>query len=246
MDFVVHAVEKPPFARQHLLSHARPCDLHGVNRLRRLSPAAELLLITLICFAPFAVLSIAGLLRRETVLVWDDRRLFTVAAIDLVCGAIAILILRARGWTRADLGLRVSMPLTIAGMLLFIGANITIASLNYAFIGITGTNPANATTPVVRASWLAVVLLVAIDPLFEEVFEVAYVMKVTENHGAAFGMTLSAAIRLVCHLWQGPVAALTILPLGIIFAAVYWKWRRVWPLVVAHGAGSWFALAPQQ
>ena len=212
--------------------------------IRRLSPTAELILVTLICFGPFAVMSIAGLVRREHVLVFDDRRLFTIAAIELVAGALAVLILRARGWSAGDLGMRISMPLTIGGMVLFIGANITLATAYEAFRSLTGTDPAAATEPVARASWLAVIAILAIDPLYEETFEVAYVVRATEQSGAAFGITLSAAIRFVCHLYQGPVAALTILPLGIIFAAVYWKWRRVWPLAVAHGVASYFGLAP--
>jgi membrane protease YdiL (CAAX protease family) len=58
-------------------------------------------------------------------------------------------------------------------------------------------------------------------------------------------VTLSATIRLLCHLYQGPIAPLTILPLGIIFALVYWKWRRLWPIAVAHGVAGFFALAPR-
>lgn len=213
--------------------------------LDRLSPRAELVLVNLICFGPFAAMSIAGALRRERILLYDDRRLYTIIGIELVCGTLAILLLRARGWKLADFGLNISMPLTIAGMLLFIGANISIAGFNEAFRLVSGSDPASATEPVARASWLAVILLLLIDPLYEETFEVAYNIRATERDGAAFGITLSALIRLICHIYQGPIAPLTILPLGLIFAAVYWKWRRVWPLAVAHGAAGYFALAPQ-
>ncbi len=213
--------------------------------LRRLSPRAELILINLICFGPFAAMSIAGVVRRETLLIYDDRRLLTIVAIELVAGIAAALILRERGWTLSDFGLRVTMPLTIAGMLLFIGTVITIASLNYIFIAIIGSDPGTATTPVARTSWIPLLLLLAIDPLYEETFEVAYNIRATEGDGAAFGITLSATIRLICHLYQGPVAPMTILPLGIIFGIVYWKGRRVWPLMVAHGVAGYFALAPQ-
>lgn len=214
--------------------------------IRRLSPAAEVVLINLICFGPFAAMSILGLLRGETRLLFDDRRLFTIVAFDLVCGSLAILILRARGWKLKDFGLRVSMPATIGGMLLFIGANISIALFYEGFRSLSGTDPAAATEPVASASWLAVALLLLIDPLYEETFEVAYNLRATEASGAAFAITLSATIRFVCHLYQGPIAALTILPLGVIFAAVYWKWRRVWPLAVAHGVSGFFAFAPGQ
>lgn len=213
--------------------------------LDRLSPRAELLLINLICFGPFAAISIHGLMRRETTLLFDDRRLYTIVALELICGAVAILILRARGWKLRDFGLQVSMPLTIGGVALYIVATTIIAGINLLFIAIAGSDPGDATTPVVRATWPAVLLLLAIDPLYEETFEVAYNVRATEQNGMAFGVTLSAVIRLVCHAYQGPIAPLTILPLGIIFALVYWKWRRVWPLAVAHGVAGWFALAPR-
>lgn len=189
-------------------------------------------------------MSIAGLWRRETVVVYDDQRLYTIAAIEVVAGTLAVLMLRARGWKLSDFGLKVSMPLTIGGMLLFIGANIAIATFYETFRALSGTDPATAVEPVARASWLAVIVILAIDPLYEETFEVAYNLRATESSGAAFGITLSATIRFICHLYQGPIAALTILPLALIFAAVYWKWRRVWPLVVAHGVASYFGLAP--
>jgi membrane protease YdiL (CAAX protease family) len=210
-----------------------------------MSQRAELVLINLICFGPFAAMSIGGLLRRETVLLYDDRRLYTIAAIELVCGTLAVLILRARGWKLRDFGLRFSMPQTIAGMLLYIGATLVIVGLNRLFTFITHFDAASMTTPVATASWPAVLLLLAIDPIYEETFEVAYNVKAAERNGVAFAVTLSAVIRLVCHAYQGPIAPLTILPLGIIFALVYWKWRRVWPLAVAHGAAGFFALAPQ-
>jgi uncharacterized protein len=210
-----------------------------------MSPRAELILITLICFGPFAAISFWGVIRRQTELVFDDQRIYMIVAIELVAGAIAIVILRMRGWTASDLGMRVSMPLTIAGMALFIGANITIATFYELFRAVSGTDPAAATTPVIRTSWLALILLLLIDPIYEETLVAAYVVRAAESSGALFAISLSAAIRLVCHLYQGPITAVTILPLGLIFAAVYWKWRRVWPLVVAHGVAAFFGLAPQ-
>jgi len=214
--------------------------------VRRLSPRLELLLVNLICFGPFAAWSTMELLERKTRLVFDDRRLFITVAIEVVAGTLAALLLRARGWKLADLGMRVTMPLTIAGMLLLIGTIITIGGFDELLRLATGNDPSAATTPVVHASWLSILLLLAIDPLYEETFEVAYNIRACEGSGAAFAITLSAAVRFACNLYQGPVAAVTTLPMGLIFAAVYWKWRRVWPLTVAHGVATYFALAPGQ
>jgi uncharacterized protein len=202
--------------------------------IRTLTPRAELMLINLICFGPFAVRSVIELSDLKPVIVFDARRALLILGIELVAGTLAVLILRARGWTTADLGLRPSMPQTIGGMVLLIGSVLVIGSFNVVFVAITGTDPGAATTTTARVSWPLLVAVTLINPLYDEVFAVAYNVKALENSGPAFAITFSAAIRFICHLDQGPIAALTILPLGIIFAAVYWRWRLVWPLVVAH------------
>ena len=213
--------------------------------LRRLSPRAELIVINLICFGPFVFLSARDALRGETILLYDDRRLYTFALIEIVCGTAAILILRARGWKLRDFGLGFSMPLTIAGLILFLVTNVFLASMYQLLKLVTHLDPATMTTPVVKTTWPAVLLMMLIDSLYEETFEVAYNVRATEANGAAFGVTLSALVRLACHLYQGPVAPVTILPLGIIFALVYWRWKRVWPLAVAHAAALYFGLSVQ-
>lgn len=213
--------------------------------LQRLSPRAELLLITLICFGPFAVRSLIELSQLKDVIVFDDARALFIIGIEVVCGALAALILRARGWTFASLGLRITMPQTIAGMLLLIGANVGIAGLYELVQALSGGDPGAATTMKAAVSWPGLIILTLINPLYDELFAVAYIVRATEGNGAAFAITVSAIVRFVCHLDQGPIAAIGILPLGIIFALVYWRWRLVWPLVVAHGVMDFLGLMPQ-
>lgn len=210
--------------------------------LERLSPRVELLLITLICFGPFAVRSLVEMAQLKSVIVFDDRRALFIIGIEVLSGTLAALILRARGWTLASLGLRFSMPQTIAGMLLLIGANLLIAGFYELMQSLTGSDPASATTVQAQVSLPILIALTLINPLYDEIFAVAYVVRATEGAGAAFAITVSALIRFVCHLDQGPIIAVTILPLGLIFAAVYWRWRLVWPLVVAHGVMDFLGL----
>ena len=32
--------------------------------------------------------------------------------------------------------------------------------------------------------------------------------------------------------------------IGVIFGLVYWKWRRLWPLFIAHALFDFYALLP--
>jgi uncharacterized protein len=211
---------------------------------RRLSPGAELALVTLICFGPFAMLSAIGLVERNTTLLFDDRRALTFLAIEGVCGTLALLLLRARGWTPASLGFRPTLPQTLGGMLLLIGTNIGVGGFYELLRAASGTDP-DATTFVSRLSWPVLIALTLINPLYDELFGVAYIVSAAKPHGAAFAITLSAAVRFVCHLEHGPIGAVAILPLGLLFAWVYWRWGTVWPLIVAHGVADFAGMVAE-
>lgn len=213
--------------------------------LRRLSPVAELLLINLICFGPFAAISIVELAERKETIVFDDRRALTILGIELVCGTLAFLLLRARGWKLADLGLSVTLPRTLGGMLLLIGSNFLITTIVLLVQSATGVNLDAVTSYETRLTWPVLIALTLVNPLYDELFIVAYNVEATKANGAAFAITLSTAVRFLCHLEQGPIATATILPLGLIFAFVYWRWRAVWPLVVAHAVMDFAGMIPR-
>ena len=213
--------------------------------LRRLSPVAELVLVNLICFGPFAAISIVGLVERNTAHVFDDRRALAILGIELFCGTLALLLLRARGWKPADLGLRITLPQTLGGMLLLFGANFLIALIVQVVRSATGINFDAVTSFEARLAWPVIVAYTLVNPLYDELFLVAYNVEAAKASGAAFAITLSAAVRFLCHVEQGPIATVTVLPFGLIFAFVYWRWRAVWPLIVAHGVMDFAGLFPE-
>ncbi|WP_151549388.1 MULTISPECIES: CPBP family intramembrane glutamic endopeptidase [Corynebacterium] len=47
-------------------------------------------------------------------------------------------------------------------------------------------------------------------------------------------ISASAVLRGSYHLYQGLSAGAGNIVMGVVFAAFYWKFRRVWPLVFAH------------
>lgn len=211
--------------------------------LRSLSPRAELLIVNLICFGPFAARSLAGLVERNTSLVFTNRDALTTIAIELACASLAALLLRARGWKLSDLGLSITLRQTMGGMLLLIGTNIAIGLL-YELVRVSANDPGTATTSQAQLTWPVLIALTLVNPLYDELLLVAYNLEAARESGAAFAITLSAAVRFFCHLEQGPIATVTILPLGLIFALVYWRWRVVWPLVIAHAVMDFVGLMP--
>jgi membrane protease YdiL (CAAX protease family) len=53
---------------------------------------------------------------------------------------------------------------------------------------------------------------------------------------------ISAAIRLLYHLYQGPLAFFGIVPFGLVVAGWYARSGRLWPVIVAHAIGDFIAL----
>ncbi len=91
-------------------------------------------------------------------------------------------------------------------------------------------------------------LFIAINSIFEEITVTAYVIEALKGDGAGLAITASTLLRFSYHLYQGPLASLSIVPLGLLFATMFWRWRNLWPLIVAHTIANvvFFLLNPQR
>jgi membrane protease YdiL (CAAX protease family) len=80
------------------------------------------------------------------------------------------------------------------------------------------------------------------NALFEELLWLALGIAAFRRFGLATAATVSVALRLLAHSYQGPLALITILPIGIVFTIYYLRSRRLWPIVVAHAFQDILAL----
>jgi membrane protease YdiL (CAAX protease family) len=85
---------------------------------------------------------------------------------------------------------------------------------------------------------LATIVLVSpVNAFFEEVFVCGYVMTALHRkENVWFALNASVAIRLLYHLYQGPLGVLSVIPFGLIFGYWYARTGRLWPVIVAHSA----------
>ena len=77
-------------------------------------------------------------------------------------------------------------------------------------------------------------LMIFVNSIFEEAAVTGYVVSALEEQGVALSITASTLIRFLYHLYQGPIASLVEMPLGLLFALVYWRSRNLCPLMRAH------------
>jgi membrane protease YdiL (CAAX protease family) len=90
---------------------------------------------------------------------------------------------------------------------------------------------------------VALTLSVA-NAIFEEFLWLG--LGIAALHAAGVRVTVAATtslvLRLLAHVYQGPLAIIGVLPLGVVFTAYYLWTRRLWPVIVAHAMQDIVAL----
>lgn len=98
-----------------------------------------------------------------------------------------------------------------------------------------------------RMNTFLIIAVSIINPIFEEAIVVGYIIPALKNRaGVLFAINISVLVRLLYHLYQGPIAVISIIPMGLIFAFVYIKWKNIWPLIIAHAIMDFIALSYYQ
>ena len=80
-----------------------------------------------------------------------------------------------------------------------------------------------------------VVAVCLLNPVYEETFLCGYIVtRGAESHRVMTAINVSVGLRLLCHLYQGGIGVIMIIPLGLVFSWWYARTRQLWPLFVAH------------
>jgi uncharacterized protein len=82
-----------------------------------------------------------------------------------------------------------------------------------------------------------------VNAVFEELLWLGLGFAAFRRFGLTVSATVSVVLRLLAHGYQGPLALVTVLPVGIIFTLYYARTRRMWPVVVAHAFQDTLALS---
>lgn len=194
----------------------------------------EAVCITLLCFGWFILASISAVLAGFPSGRFSNAEFMGLVAHELIVGAVAIAILRHRGHKLSDL---LPTP-SLKGC--GIGIGLYLAAMAAGWIEIIVFSNANDPRPIEQTlagaavSMPFVVIMAMVNGLYEETFLLGYLLRGFRSHGASFAMSLSLLVRVLYHLYQGPVGALWVLVVGAIFSTYYLRTRNLWPVVFAH------------
>lgn len=135
-----------------------------------------------------------------------------------------------RGWSFRTFGTKISLKGTLGGVLLFVIGFVISTAI---YFGLEVIHPEHIGYTSLPLALPAILLVSIINPVFEETLESGYFIHSLQRFGIWIVLG-SAFFRAVLHIYEGFNAALSISSLGLIFAFTYWRWRQLWPLIVAH------------
>lgn len=162
----------------------------------------------------------------------DFSRLMS-CAIQLAIFGFVVLLGTIRGWSTRDLGLRPTWRLTAMGILLFPVIAILFFGLSIAAYRLAPSAFNHPHDVAVGLSFVGILATIVVNPVFEETLVCGYIIQRLANKGALVAISFSAFIRFLYHTNLGP-SSLGSLLMGLIFAYLFWRYRQLWPLIVAH------------
>lgn len=215
--------------------------------IERLKPGAEFCIVVVVAFAYFTVSSVLVALSMVPNTPIDRNGLVGLVLYECIVLAILSPILRVRGWTLAELGLRgraSDVLVAFAFVVAFHAANTVLWSLAGG-LGVTVPIAGDAVPISRRLSFPAIAMLCVVNPIFEEIFACAYVVRALGRMRSPwFAINASVAIRLSYHLYQGDASLMGVLPMGLMSALWFARTGRLWSIVIAHAIVDFAALAP--
>jgi membrane protease YdiL (CAAX protease family) len=175
-----------------------------------------------------------------TTIVLDDREALATLGIEALLALMFVPWLWWRGWRAADLS-KPSGPLDVPrGIVVWFLAYL---ALGLAF-GAVALFQEKMVEPTVKVNLSDIVIIAVsiLNAVFEELLWLAYgVTALSRRIGLRRACIISVLMRTVVHVYEGPLAILGVLPIGIVFTLYFARTRRVWPVIVAHALQDAFA-----
>ncbi|MEO8018397.1 MAG: type II CAAX endopeptidase family protein [Pseudomonadota bacterium] len=170
---------------------------------------------------------------------FNNAALFATVVFEVIQLGFLSWFLRIRGWTLEKFGLSFSWTSTAAGVALLAVTYALVFGAQYAaqIIFNYDIQAAAARVPKVDPdlSMQLVFIVSVVNGIFEELFVAGYIItSLTERRGMWVAINTSVVVRLLYHLYQGPIGVMTVVPMGLLYGYVYSRTRQLWPLVVAH------------
>jgi membrane protease YdiL (CAAX protease family) len=193
----------------------------------------EAAVVSAICFGLFIVWSTQAVLSGFPEARFSDSGDAWMALVEAVLAASALLYLRARNFDVWSLYPQPDVRGTLFGLGLFVAAWLAGVIATAPFMSPGG--PSQVTEfSFSGVSIASTVLFAMANGAFEEVFLLGVLVRGLRAYGLSIAIGFPLLVRLLYHLYQGPLGAVWVLAFGLTFTLFYIRSSRLWPAVFAH------------
>ena len=176
-----------------------------------------------------------------------DARLLTLLAGEVVLAVLLGRYLYVRGWRLEHFRFQLTLRQAGAGVVLWFVSYLAYAAVALLLLRVPAVRSAVAQVSLQHSITFPVAaLLCVVNPAFEEFLNLGYLQQRLSHHGAAFAIGTAMLLRLLTHVYQGPVAVLSILPTGLVFGWYFWSRGKLFPVVFAHALADFLAFGLQR
>lgn len=218
---------------------------HPVHAIRMTPSAArstttlfEAAVVIAICFGLSIVTSlqaVAGGFRAAGE--FSDANLLGLVGTELLLGGVALAFLHLRGFAVARLVPTPTLRGGLAGIGLFFAAWLVGWLLVAPFAMLATGQAEQPIERMMAQANISMPVLVAtafVNGAFEEVFLLGFLARALRGFGLAIALGVPTLVRVSYHLYQGPLGALWVFAVGLVFALYYARTVQLWPAVFAH------------
>jgi membrane protease YdiL (CAAX protease family) len=194
---------------------------------------------------PFVYASVGALLTTLPGSI-SQSHLSSLLILEAYALALVVPLMYGRGWTMAALGLRIQWRDFATAIALVILAYLGYIALWRLFSIVLPDAAGEAATINLASSQFSFKILLGasiVNGFFEELFVAGYLIHCLRSRfGVIAAVNVSVMVRLMYHLYQGPMSVVGIVPIGLVFAWGYVRTGRLWPLVIGHALLDFISL----
>lgn len=192
----------------------------------------EALTVAGLCFGLFILSSFQAVFAGFPDADFSEDSNWAMVVIELVLASLALLYLRSRTFDLRPLYPHPTVRGTAAGLTVFVVCWLSgiVATSLFASAGATDAIGFSFDD----LSLTSRIALAMVNGAFEEVFLLGVLVRGLRGFGLSVAVGLPLLVRVLYHLYQGPLGVVWVLSFGVVLTLAY-VWRRdLWPPVLAH------------
>jgi len=170
-----------------------------------------------------------------------------IVTYEIIVLIIIAYFLKYRKWNLNDFNLEFKLKMIGIAILLVV-LKETTGTLLIKILTLLNVFEYETTKPDIslHVNAISIVLITVINSIYEELLLIGYIFKRFEKYNTVIIILVSFVVRASFHTYQGWLKLPMVFIMAIIFGLYYIKYKKLWPIIIAHGIGNGYYFLTEQ